>query len=320
MKARFITFQPQVRPAKTALPSPAALLSSTVTTSARSTAPFRLKISPGSQAMVTPSGPKCSARMPVYASRSSGRWPCRMTAARPPPALTSRSGQPASITCRAMAVAAERRQVVVEQMVADVKVDRVDSEVVGARHGERLVEALRVDAELGRLVAAVVADAALGAGGADAGVDADADRAPAIPPPVPVDLADEVEVHVDAALEDHVEVAVAHVGAGVADLGGWKAVGEAVLDLSRRADVEADELGSAGRAECVEARPALGLALALERPADLPRQAGARHRPLQGAHVLLDVGEVVDEQRRAVLAGQRLGVTAGDEQAAATGP
>ena len=60
-----MTFQPQVRPAKTALPSPALLLSSTVTTSASSTAAFLQNISPGSQAMVTPSGPKCSARMPA---------------------------------------------------------------------------------------------------------------------------------------------------------------------------------------------------------------------------------------------------------------
>ena len=168
-------------------------------------------------------------------------------------------------------------------------------------------------------VAAVVADAALGADGADAGVDAQADRAPAIPPPVAVDLAQQIEVHVHAVLEHHVEVAVAHVGAGVADLGGREAVGEAVLDLARRADVEADELRRAGRAEPADARQHFGLALALERPADLPGQAGARHRPLQGAHVLLDVGEVVDEQRRAVLAGQHLGVAAGDEQAAVTG-
>src|SRR5665647_2063303 len=42
-------------------------------------------------------------------------------------------------------------------------------------------------------------------------------------------------------------------------------------------------------------------------------------RALQGAHVLLDVREVVDEKRRAVLAGQRLGVASGDEQAAGPG-
>ena len=238
--------------------------------------------------------------------------------------MTSRTGQPASDGAprhggRRRDGAVERRQVVVQQVVADVEVDGVDGEVVRARHGDRLVEPLRVDAELGRRVAAVVADAALGAGGADARVDAQTDGAPAIPPPVAVDLADEVEVHVHAVLEHHVEVAVAHVGAGVADLGGREAVGEAVLDLARRADVEADELRRAGFAEPADARQDFGLALTLERPADLPGQAGARHRPLQGAHVLLDVREVVDEQRRAVLAGQRLGVAAGDEQAAAAG-
>jgi len=40
---------------------------------------------------------------------------------------------------------------------------------------------------------------------------------------------------------------------------------------------------------------------------------------LQGANVLLDVREVVDEKRRAVLAGQRLGVASGDERAAGPG-
>ncbi len=209
---------------------------------------------------------------------------------------------------------AKRRQIVVEQVVAHVEVDGVHRQVVFARDGEGLVQPLRVDAELGRLVAAVVADAAVGVDGASAGVHAQPDRAAAVPPPVSADLADEVQVDVHAVSEDDVEVLVAHVGAGVADLGGRPALLQAVLHLAGGADVEADELRGAGHADAVDARQRAGLALRLDGPAHLPGQSGACHRALQGAYVLLHVREVVHEQRRALLARQLFRVTPGDQK------
>ena len=152
----------------------------------------------------------------------------------------------------------ERRQVLVEELVAEVEVDGVDGEVVAPRDRERLVELLGVDAELRRLLAAVDAEALLvggrgadrhvGVGGAGPGVHADADATPGPAPPEALELRDQVDVHVHARGQDGVEVGVAQVRPRVADLGGQPAVGEAVLHLARRADVESDAARGAAAA------------------------------------------------------------------------
>ena len=178
-----MTFHPQVRPAKTALPSPALLLSSTVTTSARRT-PALL-----AEELAGLAGDGDAERAQVLGEDAGVGVQIER-----PLALTHHRGEPAAgvdLADRAAGVhrlphhgggrrdgAVERRQVVVEEVVADVEVHGVDRQVEGAGNVQRLVEALRVDPELGREVAAVVADAALGAGGADAGVDAQADVPP----------------------------------------------------------------------------------------------------------------------------------------------
>ncbi len=91
-------------------------------------------------------------------------------------------------------------------------------------------------------------------------------------------------------------------------------MGEAVLDLARRADVEADGLGRARRAEGAEAGQDLGSRFAL-RAARMRYGTPVAASASRSAHDgLVDALEVVDEERRAVLARQRLGVAARDPQ------
>ena len=197
---------------------------------------------------------------------------------------------------------------------ARVEMDRVDLEVVPRGGGHRLVQPLQPDPELGRPVARVLE--VLVVAGAGARVDPDPDRAARCAPSVALDLADRVEVQVDAVGEQHVEVALGHVGAGVADLLGAPAALDRPLDLARRAGIDADALRAAGRAEGAQDLQHLGPWVGLEREPDDERKAGPCEGRLESAGVLGEPGPVVDEERRPVLAGERLGVTTDDPQPA----
>ncbi len=113
----------------------------------------------------------------------------------------------------------------------------------------------------------------------------------------------------DAVGEQHVEVALGHVGAGVADLVGPPAAVHGALDLARRAGVDADAVRRC-RARRARGRPRG------PRAAGWPSaRTGHRYgRPVRAraawsaAGILGEPGPVVDEQRRPVLAGERLGV------------
>ena len=166
--------------------------------------------------------------------------------------LTSRCGQPRSsrrahdAADGADSARSNAGKAVGQVAVADVEVDRVDDEPILARQRDRLVELLGVDAELGRSAAAVERLVVAAPGRAGARVDAQADRRPRRAPPEAADLAEQVEVHVHAVREDHVEVALGDVGARVADLVGVPAVSEAVQQLAGGAHVEADAAGRPG--------------------------------------------------------------------------
>ena len=110
---------------------------------------------------------------------------------------------------------------------AGVEVERVDREVVSRGDGKRVVEPVQPDPELGRPVAGVLEVRVVA--GADARVEPDADRRAGRTPPVALDLADGVEVEVDAVGEQEVEVALGDVRAGVADLVGQPAALEGAV-------------------------------------------------------------------------------------------
>ena len=178
----------------------------------------------------------------------------------------------------------------------------------------RVVEPLEADPELGRPVSGVLE--VLGVAGADSRVDPDPDRRPRRSPAVALDLADRVEVEVDAAGEQDVEVALGDVRAGVADLVGAPAALHGALHLARRAGIDPDALRGPGRAEPAEDLEDLGERIGLEREPDPERQTGPGQRGLEPPGVLGEPGTVVDEERRAVLAGECLGVLTDDPQPA----
>ena len=120
----------------------------------------------------------------------------------------------------------------------------------------------------------------------------------------------------DAAGEQDVEVALGDVRAGVADLVGAPAALDGALHLARRAGIDADALRGARRAESAKDLEDLGERVGLEREAEPERQPGPGQRRLEPTGVLGEPGAVVDEERRAVLAGERLGVLADDPQPA----
>ena len=90
---------------------------------------------------------------------------------------------------------------------ADVEVQRVDPQAGRPRGRDRLVEAVRVHAELGRLLAGVAQP--LVVAGAEAGVQADADGPARAAPAEPADRADRIaiDVHARMRLQD-VEIRV----------------------------------------------------------------------------------------------------------------
>ena len=117
--------------------------------------------------------------------------------------------------------------------------------------------------------------------------------------------------------EQHIEVALGDVGARVADLLREPGVGESVQHLARRADVQADALGGPGRAEASDEAQHLGFALGLHGQTHARPQTGASESSLQVACHLGDALQVEDVERRAMLAGKRLGVSPGDQQTSA---
>ena len=122
----------------------------------------------------------------------------------------------------------------------------------------------------------------------------------------------------DAAGEEDVEVAFGDVRAGVADLIGPPAAFQRALHLARRAGIDPDALGCSRRAEPAEDLEDLGKRVGLECEPDPIRPPGPCQRGLETPGVLGVPRAVVDEERRAVLAGESLGVLADDPQPAVT--
>ena len=133
-----------------------------------------------------------------------------------------------------------------------VEMDRVDPQPMARGRRDRVVEPLEADPELGRPVSGVLE--VLVVAGADPRIDPDPDRRPGRSPAVALDLADRVEVEVDAAGEQDVEVALGDVRAGVADLVGAPAALDGALHLARRAGIDPDAL-RASRARRARGRP-----------------------------------------------------------------
>ena len=208
----------------------------------------------------------------------------------------------------------EASQAIRQPAGSRVEMDRVDRAAVARGRRDGVVEPLEADPELRRPVAGVLE--MLVVAGAGSRVDPDPDRRPRRPPAVALDLADRVEVEVDAAGEEDVEVAFGDVRAGVADLVGPPAALDRALDLARRAGIDADALRRSGRAEAAEDLEDLGERVGLEREPDPERQPGPGQRGLEAPGVLGEPRAVVDEERRAVLAGECLGVLADDPQPA----
>ena len=210
----------------------------------------------------------------------------------------------------------EDRKLVVQHPVRQAEVRRVDGEAVarGASHG--LLEVLVVDAELGGPGAAVEA-LRMAAHHSRARVDAQPDGAPRAAAPDAVDLGEQADVDVQRGARDHVEVALRDVCAGIADLLGQKAALESVLHLARRAGVKPDGHGVTGRTEAPQETQQRRLAEGLEREPDPVAQTRAAQSVLQGVRDLGHALQVVDVQRRPVLAGKRLCVASRDEQAPA---
>ena len=122
----------------------------------------------------------------------------------------------------------------------------------------------------------------------------------------------------DVVSEQHVEVPLGDVRAGVADLVGAPAAFERAEDLARRARIDPDGVRRTGRAETPEHLEDLGEWVGLEREPEAERDAGTGQRVLQPARVLGVPGAVIHEQRRAVPPRQRLGVLPTDRQTPVT--
>jgi hypothetical protein len=209
----------------------------------------------------------------------------------------------------------ELRKAVGEQTVADVEVHRVDTQVMLLGERERVVDLLVEDAELGRprsrvegLVRQRVRPATPRRSGP--GVHADADRRAGRAPPPPVELREQVDVHVHSGVDDRVQVAIRQVRARVADLVGRPTVLEGVMNLARRARVESDV------AETPDEREDLRLALRLQGKPEPEGDAGSGEGIDQTPSLLLDPRKVVREHGRAVVPSHRFRVAAGDEESA----
>ncbi len=148
-------------------------------------------------------------------------------------------------------------------------------------------------------------------------VDADPDAAPGGAPAVSLDLADRVEVQMDAVREQHVEVALRYVRPGVADLVRSPAALERA-DRPRPASRHRCRRfpGVPGAPRPRNTRQHFRARVRLHREPQPERDPGPCERGLERPCVLGEPLEVVGEQRRPVLARERLGIAAGDRQAA----
>ena len=192
-----------------------------------------------------------------------------------------------------------------------MNMDRVDRQPVTRRGRERLVDPVLVDPEFRR------PDAAVGelvvVAGAGTRVDPEPDRswrqvAGRQPPAEPLNLADRVEVQVDRLDEDGVEVAIGQVGRGDADLGRGPAALDGAAHLTGRAGVDPDQ-----RPEDLEhARVRIGL----QGEPEAGSETCSDQRRRQAIDVLGQAPPVVHKERGSLLASERLGVRAGDDQPA----
>jgi hypothetical protein len=141
-------------------------------------------------------------------------------------------------------------------------------------------------------------------------VDPETDRPARSTSPEALDLTDCVEVDVDRRGEEDVEVTLRDVRTGEADVLGRPAAPEGTSDLARRAGIDPDE----AEQDLEDTRVRMGL----ECEPEPVRQPGAVEGRGQSPGVLGEPRAVIDEQRRPVPASERLGVLAGDRQAAVT--
>ena len=171
----------------------------------------------------------------------------------------------------------ERGKRVREHSPTDMQMDRVEREIVVASGREGVVELFDQDAELGRPAASRVRSPGFGVrGGSDAGVDADADRGARRAAAPPVELREQVEVHVDAGVEQRVDIGGRQVRPGEADLLHRPAVLERVVHLAGRTRVDPDG------AQATDEREHLRVPLGLQREPEsngTPARSNASIRP-----------------------------------------
>ena len=132
-----------------------------------------------------------------------------------------------------------------------------------------------------------------------------------------IDLRQEVDVQVHARMRRITSRSRSrHVRAGVADLRRRPPVIERPPHLAGRADVHADAVAAPGRLSADEPeQPGSCWALSASRTTAV--ESGTVERRAERARLLLDADQVVGVDRRAVLAGDRLGVASGDVQTTA---
>ena len=203
----------------------------------------------------------------------------------------------------------ERGQAVLpEPTRAGVEVDRVNREAVPSRGGQRVRDPVLVDPELRRPLAAVGEAGVVARAGSR--VDPEPDRPSRIAPPDALDLADRIEIEVDRRRKQDIEVPLRDIRAGEADRVGRPAALEGSCDLARRARVDPDET-----AQHLEDT---GVRVGLEREPEPMKEACAVQCLGQPSSVLDEPRPVVDEERRPMPAGERLGVFAGDREPTVT--
>ena len=192
-----------------------------------------------------------------------------------------------------------------------MKVQTAHLETGLAREFERLVEAVCIDSELGRLLAGIRELSRVPA--ADLRIDAQPDRAAAHASPDAPDGAQRVEVEHQRLREDHIEIALAQVRAGVRDLARRPAGLEREQHLLRRAGIDADVT------ERADPRQVRRVPVRLERVMDPVRDTGTRKGRLQPADVHRHPLGVVHVERGTVLARDALSVVTREQQAAVAG-
>ncbi len=176
---------------------------------------------------------------------------------------------------------------------AHVKMQRVDAHPGRLRGGDRLLEPVRVHAELRRLLAGIAQ--AFVVAGAEPGIQADADRAARAAPPEPADRADRiaVDVHARMRLQD-CEVGLRHRVSGKRDLVLAKIVLEREFHFRRRAGVDA---ATSIRAQVIEQRRET---VRLDGVIEVVRHVRRIERVAQAREVLAHAPGAVDVSRSAL--------------------